>query len=86
VNAPRHPEHDEIVTSAHALMDALELGEMKVVADRQMDALEAVTGILRGVVDTDAQEWASDYGRGYIEGQRKLARQLLEAIVRVVKA
>lgn len=81
MSAP-HPDRDEIVASAQSLMDALELGEMHAVADRQMDALAAVTGILRGVVDTTAQEWASDYGRGYIEGQRKLARQLLEAIAR----
>lgn len=85
MSAPR-PHHDEIVASAQSLMDALDLGEMHAFVDRQMDALEAVTGILRQVTELDPAYAVNAEENAYIRGKQSLARQLLEAIVRVAEA
>jgi hypothetical protein len=82
VSAPRHPDHDEIVASAQSLMDVLELGEVKAVADRQMDAMGAALDILGEVAMLRAEDAPNDFAHGLVVGQQNLARRLLKVIKR----
>lgn len=47
-----------------------------------VQALEAIADLMAPIAQERAQSWASDYGRGYIEGQHELVRQIAEIIQR----
>lgn len=44
--------------------------------------LEVISGVLAKTADERAQDWASDYRRGYVEGQHDLVRVLVDVITR----
>lgn len=47
-----------------------------------VQALDAIADLMAPIAHQRAQSWASDYGRGYIEGQRELVGQIAEIIQR----